>query len=62
MCSSDLQPTIEDVVAQDELAPVDPDEILPGEATEKIEIETLHQMFPGGKVEKSPEPRSRKKK
>ena len=56
------QPTIEDVVAQDELAPVDPDEILPGEATEKIEIETLHQMFPGGKVEKSPEPRSRKKK
>jgi DNA polymerase-3 subunit gamma/tau len=59
---SPAQTTIEDVVAQDEHAPVDPGEILPGEATEKIEIEALHQMFPGGKVEKSPESRGRKKK
>ena len=54
-------PTIVEQVEQDELAPVDPADILPGEASDNLALDALHEMFPGGKVEKAPAPRGKKK-
>jgi DNA polymerase-3 subunit gamma/tau len=56
------QPTITDVIEEDEPEVIDPADILPGESTEKVEIERLQNMFPGGKVESSADTRGRKKK
>ncbi|MEY3690833.1 MAG: polymerase gamma/tau subunit [Actinomycetota bacterium] len=54
-------PTIVEQVAQDDLAPVDPADILPGEASDNLALDALHEMFPGGRVEKAPAPRGKKK-
>lgn len=53
--------TIVEQVQQDELAPVDPTDILPGETSDNLALDALHEMFPGGKVEKAPAPRGKKK-
>lgn len=54
-------PTIVEQVEMDDLAPVDPADILPGEASDNLALDALHEMFPGGRVEKAPAPRGKKK-
>lgn len=54
-------PTIVEQVEMDELAPVDPADVLPGEASDNLALDALHEMFPGGRVEKAPAPRGKKK-
>lgn len=45
---------IAEEVARDQFAPVDPDDILPGEVHEDANIDALHDMFAGGSVKESP--------
>ena len=54
-------PTIVEQVEMDDLAPVDPADILPGVASDNLALDALHEMFPGGRVEKAPAPRGKKK-
>ena len=45
---------IAEEVERDDFAPVDPDDILPGEVHEDSNIDALHDMFAGGSVKDSP--------
>jgi DNA polymerase-3 subunit gamma/tau len=52
--------TIADVVAEDDFAPVDPADILPGEVSDDRSLDTLREFFPEGHVEEAP-PKGKKK-